>query len=257
MVLLVVHAVGDHHGLEHIDTTHGSACKEEAQPGKDHPYHRGLYIAVGDLKEHIQQSKRHGACNGIEVINALFLVLADQRRSNAHSDKLTQEHGGGDHSQAHQNAPVQTSRLAVGTRLQHIHKVAVGVIIGNQRHGNEHEQLNGTSKNTGNQNLAERLVLEHNFEVLGKGIFFLCLLHPLSGADAGKLKENSGDHGHNNHGQDKAVLRGLSLRVTLVYKNFSDHLGNLHHQHANAADTGNDTSQAQQLAAVVLVLRHQ
>ena len=31
-----------------------------------------------DLKEHIQQSKRHGACNGIEVINALFLVLADQ-----------------------------------------------------------------------------------------------------------------------------------------------------------------------------------
>ena len=78
VVLLVVHAVCNHHGLEHIDTTHGSACKEEAQPGKDHPYHRGLYIAVGDLKEHIQQSKRHGACNGIEVINALFLVLANQ-----------------------------------------------------------------------------------------------------------------------------------------------------------------------------------
>ena len=75
---LIVHAVGDHHGLEHINTTHGSACKEEAQPGKDHPYHRGLYIAVSDLKEHIQQGKRHGAGNGIEVINALFLVLANQ-----------------------------------------------------------------------------------------------------------------------------------------------------------------------------------
>ena len=248
-VLFIVDTVGDHDGLQDVDRAHGRA-REGNEDAKGDAPGQGTYIAAGQQvqSEHTNIGQR--ADEGEEIVEILLLEPFHEGRGDRHGRELAHEHHAADQHHVDEDGHVEA------VLADDVHDVTVGIIIGDDGHRVDEEQLHGASEDAGDEDLPEGPVFPHDGEVLFDGVVLLAAFHPLPGAKARELEEDGREDRHGDGRDDKPTALGFTVAEAGGFEGGTDRLGDLDDEDTDTGEPGGDPGEAQGFGPVALVFRH-